>query len=369
MRKGVGVAVAAMAVVAPISSEAVVDPADECSWDRRASLPPTVQRYLSLIFQKPEDRYRPFRFSLEEYFDPPPGYLSRRVERFADIDKSRPYSLYQSNSNFPAGLLQHEAGTPAPFYRYWESNRAWSSFRLSGHDSADFAGLGPVSLVGFDPRFFTSPEAQAAAIVGQNPGRFQNGKYRIEQAGDACLVVTQADGDRLTALLTIYDGQPGADRFVRTRDFMQCRDQHYGRFLGLRFGPSPRPYSPGVEPVRAPDYDYSKLPLAPPPRLPRPVSSSRPPVWGPTFASLAEGQASAPPIQRNHRSGSEAEIFRSDDAMQIIALDGASDFAGVCRVAMDLHGRRLTGDVLQWADERRAKRTTEGAGLRPLPDP
>lgn len=355
MRRGVGAVVAAMAVIVPIPSQAVADLADECSWGRRASLPPTVQRYLSLIFQKAEDRYQPFRFSLDEYFTYPPGYLSRRVERFADIDKSKPYSLYQSNSNFPAWMLQHEAGAPAPFYSYWRSNRAWSSFRLSGHDSADFTGLGPVSFVGFNPRFYLSSEAQAAAIVAQNPDRFQAEKYRVEEAGEACLAVTQADGDRLTALLTIYDGHPGADRFVRMRDFMQCRDQHYSRFLGLRFWPSPRPYSSGGEPVRAPGYDFSKVPFAPPPRLLPPVSSLHPSRLTPTFASLAEGQASAPSMQRNHQLGSEVEMFRNDDAIRIIALEGSSDFQGVCRIAMDIQSGRLKSSVWRWANEERAK--------------
>lgn len=357
MKRIVSAVVAGMAILVPSPSQAVPDSANECSWGKRASLPPTVQRYLSLIFQNAEDRYRPFRFSLDEYFTYPPGYLYRRVERFEDIDKARPYSLYQSNSAFPASMLQHEAGMPSFFGSYLKTNRAWSKFRLSGHDSEDFTGLGPVSFVGFDPRFYPSARKQAEAIASQNPARFQPGKYRIEDAGAACLVVTQIDGDRTTGLLTIYDGEPGAERFIRLRDFMQCRDQHYGRYLGLRFWPSPRPYSQSAGTVRAPDYDYSKLPPAPPsvPPPSRPISLWAPASMVPTFASLAAGQASAPPIARNSQMRPEMEMYRNDSAMGIIALEGSSDFRGVCRIAMDIHSGRLKSSVWQWADEQRAK--------------
>lgn len=357
MKRIVGAAVAGMAVFAPLPSQAAPDSADECAWGKRASLPPAVQRYLSLIFQKAEDRYRPFRFSLDEYFNYPPGYLNRRVERFADIDKTRPYSLYQSNSAFPASMLQHEAGMPSFFGSYLKSNRAWSNFRLSSYDSEDFTGLGPVSFVGFDPRLYPSARKQAETIVAQNPARFQPGKYRVEDAGAACLIVTQTDSDRTTGLLTIYDGQPGAERFIRLRDFMQCRDQHYGRYLGLQFWPSPRPYSQSAGTVRAPDYDYSKLPLAPPPAPPPPrqISSWAPTSTVPTFASLAAGQASAPPIALNDRMLPAIEMYRSDSAMGIIALEGSSDFRGVCRIAMDIHSGRLTKSMWQWADEKRTK--------------
>lgn len=350
-------AVAGIAVFVPGPSQAAPDPAGECSWKNRASLPPTVQRYLSLIFQTAEDRYRPFRFSLDEYFTYAPGYLYQRAERLVDIDKSRPYSLFQSNSAFPFSMLQYEAGKPSFFGSYLKTNRAWSRFRLSGHDSGGFTGLGPASFVGFDHHFYASARKQAEAIVAQNPARFQPGKYRIEDAGVACLVVTQTDGDRATGQLTIYDGNPEAGSFIRLRDFMQCRDQHYARFLGLRFWPTPRPYSPSAGAVRAPDYDYSKLPVVPPsaPSPPRPISSLIPSSATPTFASLAVGQASAPTIPRNVYTGPEIEIFRNDDAMRIIALEGSSNFQGVCRIAMDIQSGRLKSSVWQWADERRAK--------------
>lgn len=354
----VGAAVAGIAVFFPLSSQAAPDPADECSWEKRASLPPTVQRYLSLIFQKEEDRYRPFRYSVDEYFTYPPGYLHQRVERFADIDKSRPYSLYQSNSAFPFSMLQHEAGKPSFFGNYLKTNRALSQFRLGRHDSEDFSGLGPVSFVGFNPRIYSSSRQQAEAIIDQNPERFQPGKFRIEDAGAACLVVTQTDSDRTTSLLTVYDGNPAAENFARLRNFMQCRDQHYARYLGLRFWPSPRPYSPSAGTVRAPDYDYSKLPPAPPstPLPARPISSWAPKSAVYTLASPAGGQTSAPMISHHDHKRLEIEIFRHDDAMRIIALEGSSDFRGVCQIAMDIHSGRMTSSVWKWADEQRARR-------------
>ena len=336
-----------------VSPASIVLAQDECSWKNRASLPPPVQRYLSNIFQKPADHYRPFRFSLDEYFADRPDRVFRRVDGPGDMDRSKPYFLYQSSSTFPAGLLQLEAGMPSRFEAYLDSSRSLSHYRLTKYDGIDFSSIAPVSFIGFNNRSYPSPDAQLRAVIAMNPARFQAGKYSVEKANDACLIATQNVGDRLTALLTVYDSNQVADANLRRRDFLQCRDRHYARFLGLRFWPSMSSYSKSVEPLPAPDHDYSKLPptLAAPPK-PKSVSQLMPMAMKLTLA------ANGPAIGAQGRSSMAPpwpgwEIEKSEDTQKIIALEGSSDFSGVCRVAMEAFRGRWPGGVRQWADETR----------------
>lgn len=338
-----------MAVLASPASIALAQ--DECSWKNRASLPPQVQRYLSNIFQKPADRYRPFRFSPDEYFTRRPDQVFRRVDGPSDMDRSKPYFLYQSNSTFPAGLLWLEAGMPSRFEAYLDSSRSLSHYHLAKYDGIDFSSIAPVSFIGFNNRSYPSPDAQLRAVIAMNPSRFQTGKYIVEKANNGCLIATQNVGDRLTALLTVYDSNQVADANLRRRDFLQCRDRHYARFLGLRFWPVMSTYSKSVEPLPTPDHDYSKLPpvFVPPPK-PKPVSQLMPVAMRLTLAANdpAIGAQGRPPMGPPWTGW---EIEKSEDTQKIIALEGSSDFSGVCRVAMDAFRGRWPGGARQWADE------------------
>ncbi|MBO9694934.1 MAG: hypothetical protein J7499_01920 [Sphingopyxis sp.] len=324
---------------------------DECAWEKRAALPAPVQRYLSYIFQNPDDRYRPYRSPVGQYLKLSPGYVSRRVELFTDIDKSRPYSLYQSNSSFPPSFLQMEAGSYSLFSGYRRANHAISNYRLVKYDGADFSGLGPVSFVGFNSLHYSSRDAQAAAIIKQNPRLFRAGEYKFERAGDACLIVTQTDGDRLTALLTIYDGSETSDKNRRQKDFLQCRDRHDARYLGLRYWPSVSAYSSSVDMIPAPDYGFGGSVAVPH------IPASKPTAPGDSRAPLSSGVRGGRLDENSPMLPAFLawEVQKSEDAMKIIALDGASDFEGVCGVTMNIYRKRWPNGVEQWANEGRMK--------------
>jgi len=308
-----------------------------------------VQRYLSYIFQKPDDRYRPYRFQPSDYLQNDLKDVSRRVEKWEVVDTSRPFALYQYQSSFPKGLKWKDATTVvnSPFNGYLRLARGMSEYLLDNYDGSEFPKLGVASFVGFNSSLYASPEDQVRSIVKMNPQRFQAGDLSVEKAG-GCLVASQMENDRLVALLTIYDGQPAADDASRASDFLQCRDRHYARFLGLRYWPNAVAYSKSVTPIRAPEYGYGQPP--PPPGLSvKPKSRA---AADNKFTRISGG--SQRPTS-DHLSSSAWELQGSEGAMQIVALEGSSDFAGVCRIAMETYLQRWPFGAQQWADERLGK--------------
>lgn len=222
-----------------------------------------------------------------------------------------------------------------------------SYYLLDNYDDEEFPKLGVASFISFNSRFYTSPDDQVRSIVKMNPQRFQVGNVSVEKGG-GCLIASQLESDRLVALVTIYDGQRVSDDASRAVNFLQCRDRHYARFLGLRYWPIAAAYSNSVTPIPAPDYGYGQPP--PPPGLP--MNPARAPSTDKKFTEARTGSQRS---MSSARSGAGWELQNSGGAMQIVALEGSSDFASVCRIAMDTYHQRWPFGAQQWADERLVK--------------